>query len=248
MKRYKFIGKLSMFLLTTLSAYRASAQTYRLRSLEGVEVSVRVNNEPVNFNKLNKLNKQQGRCYLSVVSGKDTVFVYDAWAPGTGKVLNQQFLQIDYPVRGGTNVGLGSTLVLCVAKGKLCQAFKLPTYHQTDLYNPDYHKLYQIRLRLVGTTPQTYQFYLTTHNEIRSESEPATNHNITTQAVLKFDAQRHLFHNGLKRPPSPFAILDDKTERVIKWKVTEPLPVIEWDNSVQYFIQGAWYGAARTNI
>ncbi|WP_305033736.1 hypothetical protein [Hymenobacter convexus] len=209
--------------------------------MEGVAVSVRVKSEPINY------DKQRGRCYLWVVAGTDTVFVYDAWAPGTVKVLNQQFLQFDYPVRGGTNVGLGSTLVLCVAKGKLCQALKLPTYHQTDLYNPDYHKLYQVRLRLVGTTPLAYQCYLTTHDEIRSEREPATNRNSTTQAVLKFDAQRHLFYNGLKRPPSPFAIIDYRTERVIKRKVTEPLPVIEWNNSLQYFIGGEWYEAARTN-
>ena len=48
------------------------------------EISVRVNREPVNYNK----NKHQGRCYLSVVHGTDTVFVYDAWANGTVKVLN----------------------------------------------------------------------------------------------------------------------------------------------------------------
>lgn len=219
----------------------AQAQTYRLRSLEGTVVSVRVNATLVNY----KQNKCQGRCYLSVVYGTDTVFVHDAWASGTAKVLNQQFLQFDYPVRGGTNVGLASTLVVCVANGQLRQALKLPTYIQTDLYSPDYHELYKVRLRLSGTTSQTYQFYLTTHNEIRSERDPTDNHNFTTQAVLKFDAGRGIFYSGFKRVPALFSVMDDKIEQMVTLKILDPLPVIEWNNYVQYFIKNEWYGAAR---
>jgi hypothetical protein len=220
----------------------ARAQTYRLRSLEGPVVSVQVNSKPVNYNK----NSHQGRCYLSVVHGTDTVFVYDAWANGTVKVLNQQFLQFDYPVRGGTNVGLGSTLVVCVANGKLCQTLKLPTYLQTDLYSPDYHELYKVRLRLSGNTSQTYQFHLATHNEIRSERDPTSNHNSTTQDVLKFDAGRLIFYSGFRRVPALFPVVDEKMEQVVTLRISEPLPVIKWNNCVQYFIKNEWYGASRT--
>jgi hypothetical protein len=206
----------------------------------GAAVSVRVYKEPIN------LYIKQGRRDLSILYGRDTVLVYDAWASGTAKVLNQQFLQLDYPVRGGSNVGLGSTLVLCVAKGRLCQVLKLPTYSQSDLYDPDEHELYQVRLRLAGTTPQTYQFHLTTHEKRRSERAPKTNHTSTTQAVLKFDTGRHLFYTGFKRVPALLRVVDDKTERVVMLKVTEPVPVVEWHNYRQYFIQGNWYGAART--
>ena len=225
MKRYTIKCGIAVLLCLICSfSYRARAQTYRLRSLEGATVSVRIYKEPIN------LYKQQGRRDLSIIYGTDTVFVYDAWYNGTVKVMNQQFLQLDYPVRGGTNLGLGSTLILCVAKGRLRQVFKMPTYCQSDLYNPDEHKLYQVRLRLVGTMPQTYQLHLTTHNESRSERDPATNHNSTTQVVLKFDAERYFFYTGFRRVPALFSVVDDKMEQVVTLKVTEPLPVISWNN------------------
>jgi hypothetical protein len=161
MKSFTLKGAVLLLLAGSLCG-RASAQTYRLRSLEGVPVAVRVYREPIQF------NGPQHRRDLSIVCGKDTVFVYDAWDNGTVKVLNQQFLQLTYAVRGGTNQGLGSTLVVCVAHGKLYQALKVPSYSQADLYGPDYyHELYRVRLRLLGTTPRKYRLQLTVRDEQR---------------------------------------------------------------------------------
>lgn len=231
---------LLMLLLVSFFSRRASAQTYRLRSLEGDTVSVRVFRESI------LSDGPQHRRDLSIVCGTDTVFVYDAWDNGTAKVLNQQFLQLTYAVRGGTNQGLGSTLVLCVAHGKLCQALKVPSYSQGDLYGADYyHERYRVRLNLRGTTPPTYRFRLTAHDEQHSSFDRANDHRFTTQTVAAFDPDRHLFYTGFRQLPARFAVVDDKTGQVVTLNVPKPVPVLELKDRVQYFIQGEWYGAAR---
>lgn len=236
-------GILLLVLLLACSFYGlASAQTYRLRSFDGAAVSVRV-------------YEQTTPRALVIACATDTVKVYDYWAhqQDEARIWNQQFLHLPYAVRGGSNVGIGNTLVLCVAQGKLCQALKAETFREYDLRNlahipgnPDEYELYWVRMRLLGTTPLTYQLQLTVHDERQSVRTPASNRRSTTQAVLKFDANRHLFYTAYQRVPLIFPVVDLKAGRVVTRKVTEPLPVIALNSRAQYFIQDEWYEAAST--
>ena len=170
--------------------HRVRAQTYRLRPFGGGTVLVRV-------------YEQRTPRALVVACATDTVKVYDYWAQDTVSVWNRQFLQLSYAVRAGSNLGGGNTLVLCVAQGRLCRAWKAETFREYDLRNlahipgnPDEYQLHRVRLRLLGTTPSSYRLQLTAYNERRSARNPSSNHRSTTQAVLKFDAGRHLFYTG----------------------------------------------------
>ena len=219
-----------LLFLTACSFFtNATAQTYRLKSLDGTPVQVQV------------FHHSSPRA-LAIVCGKDTVFVYDYWALDEVKVLNRQFLQLTYAVRGGTNQGLGSTLVVCVSQRKLHQALKVPSYSQYDLYGPDYHhELYRVRLSLLGTTPQTYRFHFAVQDERRSSLDPEHNHRSSTQAMARFDPDRQLFYTGVQRVPTGFRAVDDKTEQVVTLKVPNPVPVIVLKDRVRYFIQGEWF-------
>lgn len=224
----------------------ATAQTYRLQSLDGVPVQVQVR----------ELRYHSPRA-LALMCGKDTVFAYDYWAPGQIKVLNQHFLQVTYAVRGGTNIGLGNTLVLCVANGRLCQAMKARTFSEYDIRNlahipgnPDEYELYRVRTQLVGTTSKTYQLHLTIHDEAHSKQDPATNHNNTKHVWLRFDSTHGVFYSTTKKLPSLYSAYDPKKDRVIRLTANEPVPVIalpgrtSYHNSTYYFINGEWYEEA----
>ena len=218
----------------------ASAQTYRMRSFEGTAVSVRV-------------YEQRSPRALVVACATDRVTLYDYWAPDEARVWNQQFLQLTYAVRGGSNVGVANTLVLGVSHGKLCQALKAETFREYDLRNlaripgnPDDYALYRVRMSLLGTTPLTYQLQLAIHDEHQSGQAPAGNRSSSRQAVLRFDPTHHLFYTGHQLVPSVFPVVDLKAGRVVTRKVTEPLPVIALNRRTLYFIQGEWYEAART--
>jgi hypothetical protein len=186
--------KRSVLLFSLLLAgsffYPVHAQTYRLRAFGGGTVPVRV-------------YEQATPRALVVACATDMIKVSDYWALDTAAVWNRQFLQLDYAVRAGANLGAGNTLVLCVARGKLCQAWKAATFREYDLRNvayipgnPDEYQVHRAQLRLSGTTPSTYRLRLTTYDERRSARAPTNNHRSTTQAVLKFDAGRHLFYTG----------------------------------------------------
>lgn len=232
-------------LLLFLSAYAfcigATAQTYRLQSLDGTPVQVQVR----------ELSDSSRRA-LTLVCGKDTVFAYDYWAPKQVKVVNKRFLQVTYAVRGGSNLGVGNTLLLCIDKGHLRQAMKACTFIESDLRNafyipgnPDEYELFRARTQLVGTTAKTYQLHLTVHDEARSAQDPSTNHNDTKHVWLSFDPTHGVFYSATKELPPLFSAYDPKTERVISLKATEPVPVIALHNSTYYFINGEWYEEAR---
>ncbi|MCC2548201.1 hypothetical protein LJY25_17255 [Hymenobacter sp. BT175] len=104
----------------------------------------------------------------------------ESWALDTVRVWNQQFLQLTYAVRGGSNLGIRNTLVVCAAQGKLCQALQAETFREYDLRNlhggdPGEYELYRVQMRLLGSTPATYRLQLTVHDESRSGRTPANN-------------------------------------------------------------------------
>jgi len=219
----------------------AAAQTYRLQSLDGTPVQVQVR----------ELSDSSSQA-LALVCGKDTVFAYDYWAPGRVKVVNKRFLQVTYAVRGGSNLGLRNTILLCIYKGHLRQAMKARTFFESDLRNasyipgnPDEYELFQARTHLVGTTTETYQFHLTVHDEAHSTQDPGTNHNDTKHVWLGFDPTRGVFYSTTKKLPPLFSAYDPKTRRIIPLKATEPVPVIVLQSSTYYFVNGEWYEEAR---
>lgn len=181
---------LLLLLLAGSFSHPVRAQTYRLWAFGGGTMPVRV-------------YEQVTPRALVVACATDTIKVYDYWALDTAAVWNRQFLQLAYAVRVGANLGASNTLVLCVAQGRLCQAWKAETFREYDLRNlahipgnPNEYQLHRARLRLRGTTPSTYRLQLTAYDERRSARAPAKNHRSTTQAVLKFDAGRYLFYTG----------------------------------------------------
>ena len=229
-----------LLLLLLAGSFSLHAQTYRLRSFDGGTVPVRV-------------YEQITPRALVVACATDTVRLYDYWTQDGATVWNQQFLQLAYAVRAGSNLGVRNTLVLCVAQGRLRQALKAETFREYDMRNldhiagnPDEYELYQVQLRLLGSTPLTYRLQLTAYDESRAARAPAGNRHSTTQAELKFDTGRYLFYTGHQRVPARFAVVDLKAKRVVTRHVTAPLPVIALGDRIQYFIQGEWYKAART--
>ena len=92
---------LLLFLQVCALCTGATAQTYRLQSLDGTPVQMQVR----------ELSDSSSHA-LAIVCGKDTVFAYNYWAPGRVKVVNKRFLQVTYAVRGGSNLGVGCALAL----------------------------------------------------------------------------------------------------------------------------------------
>lgn len=232
---------LLFFLLTGACCLDATAQTYRLRSLEGRPVHVRVQEwHDSTFSA------------LALVCGTDTVVAYDYWAPERVQVVNQRFLQVTYAVRGGSNLGVRNTLFLCRYKGHLRQALKACTFTESDLRNasylpgnPDEYKLFRIRTHLVGTTANTYRLRLTIHNEASSRQHPGTNHSTTTYQWLSFDPTHGVFCSTTKMLPPGFRAYVPPAGRIRQLKATGPVPVLALPTSTSYLINGNWYEAAE---
>src|ERR1700748_65998 len=66
---------------------------------------------------------------LNINYHKDTIAITDYWGAYTNiRVLDNAFLEIDYAIRGGSNVGVGNTLVFCVSRNHLRKCMYVMKY------------------------------------------------------------------------------------------------------------------------
>ena len=158
---------------------KKDTKTFNIQSLEGRTVRV-------------KLLPDYAHNILCVIYLKDTVKVFDYWdvTPETS-YLSKQFLKINYEVRGGSNFGLGNTLIICVSNNKLYEALHVLRY--TD-WESELVKTYNVKFTLAT---HNKNFILTARIKDKSLSSinPETNYYYTSSSKLHFDHNLKVFYS-----------------------------------------------------
>ena len=159
---------------------KKDTKIYNVQSLEDKSVKVKVIPDYVN----NVLCV----CYLT-----DTLKVFDYWdvAP-ENTYLSRQFLKINYEVRGGSNLGLGNTLIICVSNNKLYEA--LHTLQYTNWDSGFLIKTYNINFNLGGTNNE-HVLVASIRDKSISTNEPETNYNYANISRLHFDKSLKVFYS-----------------------------------------------------
>jgi hypothetical protein len=89
---------------------------YTLQSLDGKDVKV-------------KILPDYAHHILTISCLQDSINIDDYWGvPPLASFLGKSFLQIKYEVRGGSNLGLGNVLLICVSNNKLHEALHVQQY------------------------------------------------------------------------------------------------------------------------
>ncbi|MFI5140126.1 MAG: hypothetical protein ACHQIM_20060 [Sphingobacteriales bacterium] len=175
---------------------------------------------------------------------QDTIAISDFWGvPPEIHILNRSFIEIRYEVRGGSNLGLGNTLILCVNDGKLYEAMHVLRYMNWDSGNQKEN--YHITLILNGEDRLNYRLIVHIHDNVYSKLEPETNYNYNNQTVLSFDTRRNVFYS-IKETVSCH-VATTKTGKTVKQKIVGDFPVIILGKQTYYFIKGRWYQSRSTN-
>lgn len=172
---------------------------------------------------------------------KDEIMIDDFWGVSpVVKVLNKNFIEIDYEVRGGSNLGLGNTLLICVSGSKLYEAMHVLRYTQWE--SGDLKTDYLIKPVLEGTDKNNYKLKVFVHDQVKSTPQPDQNYNYNNQSTITFDSRRNIFYS-IKETMGDLTI----KAKLVKQKVTDPVPIIMLGKRSYYFIDNKWYQMAISN-
>lgn len=175
---------------------------------------------------------------------KDTISIADFWGvPPEIQLLNKRFIEIRYEVRGGSNLGLGNTLILCVKGSKLLEAMHVLRYTnwETGGEKKDYH----IKLNLNSDKKSKYSLTVSIHDYSYSKRNPETNYTYNNKTTLSFDTKNSVFYNIKENIYNH--VTTTKAAKPIKQKVNGNFPVVILGKETYYFINNRWYQAGDNN-
>lgn len=179
---------------------------------------------------------------------KDTISIYDYWdVPPEISVLNKNFIEVKYEVRGGSDVGLGNVFLLCTDRKKIYEAIHVLRYMTSEGGGTD--EGYHIRLRLIGNKKSNYKLYVHIHDYSHSKYDPQSNYNYNNLSILNFDKVRDVFYSTKEYLYDTFTIydpkkMDDTNNWGFKQTISGNFPVIILGKDSYYSINKSWYGMA----
>jgi hypothetical protein len=181
---------------------------------------------------------------LTISSLKDTINIYNYWGvPPAVKILNRNFIEIKYEVRGGSNLGLGNMLILCVNGNMLHEAIHVLRYCSYQSYDKSE---YEIKVALNGISKPSYRLNVKIHDDAYSKSNPETNYNYDNQTVLSFDTISNVFYSIKENIFGQHAMI--KSREKDKQEIKDNLPVIILGKETYYFLKNRWYQLGADNL
>ena len=202
---------------------KKDTKTFNIQSLEGRTVRVKVLPDYVHN-------------ILCLIYLTDTVKVFDYWDvyPQTS-YLSKQFLKINYEVRGGSNLGLGNSLIICVSNNKLYEALHVLRYAD---WESELVKTYKVKLALV-THKKDYVLTASIRDKSLSSINPETNYNYTNSSILHFDKKLKIFYSIKHNLYDTLKVSYHDT--TYKHEILGNFPEVILEDNKYVFIGGQWF-------
>jgi len=205
---------------------RRDNKAYFIRSLEDQKRKVIVMPDYVNHS-------------LGIKCLKDTVRIEPFWGvPPEVHVLGRNFIRLDYAVRGGSNLGLGNTMILCVSHHKLYVALHILRYSEWE--DGRAYMYYGVKMSLAGGNKYGYKLKTNIKDTVFDKTTPSDNYGYRDISVLNFDSGRKVFYS-VKKTVSSFTHSDSQSGSKHKEIVRGVFPTVLLGSEKYYFIKGKWY-------
>jgi hypothetical protein len=217
-------------LLCLLSVSISQAQTYSLETLEGINTSIKIQNRTTSIP-------------FTISCSTDKLTLPNYWADGETKVLNRKFLKVRYYVRGGSGVGIGNTLLLCISHGKLRQALHIESY-SSNLNHPsnlDYKGTTQRILDTQLTLDAANNVYAVTYDTLVSgENRDFQRRSLGSKRnTLRFNLHENVFFSYQKKVNTN--LITFRGSRTNIGHFSGVAPAFQLNDTEYLFISSRWY-------
>ena len=203
---------------------------YNIQSLEGTTLRVKVLPDYVHH-------------VLHVIHLTDTINVFNYWGvPPEISYLSKQFLKINYEVRGGSNFGLGNSLVICASTNKLYEALHVLRY--TD-WESELVKTYNVKFVFV-TYKKGYMLKASIRDKSLSSTQPETDYDYTNSSKLHFDKKLKVFYSIKEDIYDTLKVVYPDT--TYKHDIRGNYPEVILEDTKYVFIGGQWFELTNDGI
>ena len=176
---------------------------------------------------------------LKIICLNDTVRIGHYWdVPPEAHMLGNNFIKVDYEVRGGSNLGLGNTMILCVNHNKLYITMHSLRYSKWE--DGRAYMYYNVKLGLVGNSKNGYKLKAAIKDTVFSKETPSDNYGYNNISILHFDSDQKVFYS-IKQSISGFILHDERNKPTHKEIVRGNFPIILLGPEKYYFVNGKWY-------
>jgi hypothetical protein len=223
-----FISKSSLLAQDELLANKIiqakkDIKTYTIQSLEGKSVEV-------------KVIPDYAHHILRIMYLTEKVTIADYWGvPPETSYLGKQFLKINYEVRGGSNFGLGNSLIICVSNNKLCEVLHVLRY--TD-WESELVKTYNVKFVLTNHE-KNYQLIASIRDKSISAVNPQTNYDYTNISKLNFERTLKVFYSIKQNLYNNFKVVYPNI--TYKREIRGNFPEVILEDNKYIFIGGQWF-------
>ena len=212
----------SMLLIYLLLASISKAQVYAIKTLDGTNTTIRIR------------HKAFTPFYISCPT--DKLILRGYWGTREIKVVHNKFLEIIYYECGGTGVGTGNTLLLCISHGKLRQVMHISSYNYSLGYKRGYTQL------LLDAENNAHA---TIHDTVEFRQNARPDSTVIKKSNIKFSATQRIFCNYQKKVNTLLGSYNYKTNQVNRWHFNGVAPAFRLDGCEYIFINGRWYGTSE---
>jgi len=230
-KRFLLVLYLILFICQSMSfaqdqlfvQAKKDTKTFNIQSLEGKALKVKVFPDYVHD-------------ILCIIYLTDTIKVFNYWdVPPQTSYLSKQFIKIDYEVRGGSNVGLGNSLIICVSNNKLYEALHVLRYTDSE---SEIVQTYRVKFAF-ATGKKGYMLIASIRDKSFSTKNPETNYDYSNTSKLRFDKKLKVFYSIKKDLYDTLKVVYPNTTYIREIQGNFPEVILEDNKYV--FIGGQWF-------
>jgi hypothetical protein len=202
---------------------KKDTKTFNIQSLEGKILKVKVLPDYVHN-------------ILCIIYLTDTLKIFDFWGVFPQlSYLSKQFLKINYEVRGGSNLGLGNSLIICVSNNKLYEALHVLRY--TD-WESELVKTYNVKFAFVTHKKESI-LTASIKDKSFSKKNPETNYVYTNTSKLHLDKKLKIFYSIKKNLYDTLKVVYPDT--TYRREIEGNFPEVILEDNKYVFIGGQWF-------
>lgn len=229
---------LAFFSQTAIAQTRTTS--YIIKSLDGIPKKVSLTD-----------GGPAGDEALRITCGSSKVSINNYWAPGKVSLLKKTFIEIEYAQRGGSCIGIGYTLLVCVDQDKIVvSGIFMDRLTGCGAGEDD---SYTIRSNITESKIYKYKMGIYAHDR-KTITDPklGKSYNKHWADQLEYDKALHIFHNGYQTLSGNFLITSENSPKSIKESIDGKFPIISFKGpesgaDTYFYIKGNWYERGQKN-